>query len=331
MTSKKQPSFKKKTSLKSQQNLRILGGLFIFSKILLVLAWALFIAAVMTKPLPVPDQLTGEFTWYDKIVHVVMFGGLCFSWLLVWRDYKKISFYGASCLSFALSLIWAYGLEEVQRSIPGRMTDVFDLLFGLLGALLAILLYYLYLYKAKSKLLLHICCATCGAYVSQLLSQDFRVVLYYYNPNIFPKAEFTKRLAEVQKISKHYHLPLIVGRYDHDRWRKAVKGHEADPEKGQRCCLCYQLRLKQAFAEAKKRKLPWVATTLSVSPHKLAEVINQQGQELAQKNKLNFLERDFKKQDGFKRSMELSKKFEFYRQDYCGCEFSRRDRLAKKP
>lgn len=297
---------------------------FIFAKVLLVIAWMLFIVVIMTKPFAVADNLEEQFTLYDKIAHILMFGGMSLLLLLLWQEFRWFSFRRASWLTIGLAFTFAYLMEYVQQFIPGRMSNIWDLLFGVLGVLVAILIFYIYFHQVKPKLLLHVCCATCGAYVSQLLSKEFEVTLYYYNPNIFPKQELDKRLIEVKKISKTFGFPLIVDKYDHRRWLKAVKGHEKDPEKGQRCCICYQFRLDQVFKQAQKHKFNYVATTLSVSPHKLAKVINQQGKDLEKKIGIKFLDRDFKKQDGFKKSMELSKKFNFYRQDYCGCEFSRR-------
>lgn len=179
------------------------------------------------------------------------------------------------------------------------------------------------------KVLLHICCATCGAYVSQLLGQEYEVHLFYSNDNIAPETEFTKRLAEVKRISEEYQLPLTVDNYDHEDWLKAVKSHEQDKEKGERCHICYAYRLDRAAKQAKELDIKYFTSTLSVSPYKLANIINDCGEQAGKKYGLEFLVRDFKKQDGFKKSMELAKKFNFYRQNYCGCEFSLRDSRTK--
>jgi len=175
----------------------------------------------------------------------------------------------------------------------------------------------------KSKLLLHICCAGCGVYVSQLLKKTYIVTLYYYNPNIFPQSEYEKRLAEVKDIAHKFKLDLIVGNYDHDKWLEKIKDHENDPERGGRCLICYSDRLASTAKLAQKSKFDLFTTTLTVSPHKDALAINKIGNDLSLKYEVKFLDRDFKKQDGFKKSVEWSKKLDLYRQNYCGCEFSR--------
>ncbi|MFH0951172.1 MAG: epoxyqueuosine reductase QueH [bacterium] len=306
------------------------GGLFIFTKLLIILAWCLLIMVIMTEPLAVPQDLEPKFTLYDKVIHIFMFGGLTLAWLIFWQEFKWFSLKRGAVLSVGFSLIFAYLLEYIQQFIPGRMTNTWDFIFGLAGMFLAVLLYHIYLYQPKPKVLLHICCATCGAYVSQLLGQDYRVHLFYSNDNIAPRKEFDKRLAEVKRISKKFCLPLTVGGYNHKAWLKTVRGHESDKEKGKRCQICYDYRLNRAAKQAKKLGIKYFASTLSVSPHKLVNIINDCGQQAGKKYGIEFLVRDFKKQDGFKKSMTLAKKFNFYRQDYCGCEFSLRDSKNKK-
>ncbi|MFA5359622.1 MAG: epoxyqueuosine reductase QueH [Patescibacteria group bacterium] len=174
----------------------------------------------------------------------------------------------------------------------------------------------------KPKLLLQICCVGCGVYVSQILKQDYDVILFFYNPNIWPKEEYEKRMEEAEKISKQFNLKLVKSEYEHDKWLEAVRGREADPEKGERCLICYKFRLQEATAMAKKLNCGYLTTTLTTSPHKNAVAINEIGQKLASENGLKFLSQDFKKQDGFKKSVELAKELNLYRQNYCGCEFS---------
>lgn len=179
--------------------------------------------------------------------------------------------------------------------------------------------------EAESKrLLLHICCAGCGAFVSQLLTKNFNVTLFYCNPNISPADEYQKRVENVQKIADKFKLDLIVEKYDHSAWLKKIKGHESDPEKGERCLICYRDRLQKTAEIARKNKFVYFTSTLTVSPHKLAKEILAIGNELADKYSLKFLAQDFKKQDGFKKSTVLSQELGIYRQNYCGCEFSRR-------
>ncbi len=177
--------------------------------------------------------------------------------------------------------------------------------------------------QERHRLLLHICCAGCGAYVSHLLKQEHEVTLYFYNPNIFPQSEYEKRLAEVKEIALKFKLNLIVGDYDHEQWLKRVKGHENDPERGGRCLICYKDRLENTAIIAKNKGFTLFTTTLTVSPHKDASAISKIGNNLSLKYRVKFLGKDFKKQDGFKKSVDWSKKLGLYRQDYCGCEFSR--------
>ena len=186
-------------------------------------------------------------------------------------------------------------------------------------------LYFMKILKIKKpKLLLHICCAPCGAYVTNLLNLDYEVVLYFFNSNIFPENEHDTRLIEVKRIAKEFGLKLIIGDYNHSSWLEKITGKENEPEKGSRCRICYWERLENTALTAQKQKIDIFASTLSVSPHKDAVAINIIGKDLEEKYGVQFLDKDFKKQDGYKKSLELSKKYNFYRQNYCGCEFSRR-------
>jgi hypothetical protein len=176
--------------------------------------------------------------------------------------------------------------------------------------------------KAKPKLLLHICCVGCGVYVSQILKQDYDVRLFFYNPNIWPAAEYEKRLKETKKIAEGFKLELIAGEYDHDKWLEAVRGYENDPERGERCLVCYKFRLDAAAIMAKKLNCSYLTTTLTTSPHKNAVAINEIGAQAAAVSGIKFINQDFKKQDGFKKSSAMSRELGLYRQNYCGCEFS---------
>lgn len=176
--------------------------------------------------------------------------------------------------------------------------------------------------NSKPKLLLHICCVGCGVYVSRLLKENYNVILFFYNPNIWPKEEYAKRLAEAEKIAREFNLELINGEYDHEKWLATVKGHESDPEKGERCLICYKFRLVEAMKIAQSHNCEYLATTLTTSPHKNAQAINEIGEKSAGQYGLKFLGQDFKKQDGFKKSAALSRELGLYRQNYCGCEFS---------
>jgi len=180
--------------------------------------------------------------------------------------------------------------------------------------------------KNNRKLLLHICCIGCGAYVSRVLSdEDFDVVLYFYNPNIFPAAEYEKRLETTRRIAREFKLALVEEEYDHGEWLKKVKGLETEPERGKRCLVCYFDRLKKTALYAKKNKFDYFSSTLTISPHKDSKSILKFGNELSAEYEVDFLARDYKKRDGFKKSIELSRELDLYRQNYCGCEFSRRE------
>jgi epoxyqueuosine reductase len=241
------------------------------------------------------------------------------------------------------------------------------------------------------KLLIHICCAGCGAYIAKALKEEYDTTLFFYNPNIFPQKEHDFRLKEARGVAERLSLNLITvsaimtgsalsecfilfeqGRkgeefsfispenssfvkgenykfcklpfkkfglvsireknanYGHDKWLDAVRGFELDPERGARCGICYQYRLEETAYFAKKNGFEIFSSTLTISPHKDAKKIFEIGHALEEKCGVKFLDRDFKKQDGFKKSTAMSKDLGLYRQNYCGCEFSRRGQIVKK-
>jgi len=155
-----------------------------------------------------------------------------------------------------------------------------------------------------------------------MLLKEYQVTLFFYNPNIHPEEEYVRRLKEVQGWSNKIGLELIEGEYNHQNWQEAIKGLEAEREGGKRCIICYSLRLEKIAELASKQGYNSFATTLTISPHKKAENINPIGQKLAEEYQLEFIARDWKKQDGYKHACELSKAEGFYRQSYCGCEYS---------
>jgi epoxyqueuosine reductase len=177
------------------------------------------------------------------------------------------------------------------------------------------------------KLLLHSCCAPCSSYVLEYLSQYFSITVFFYNPNIHPKEEYDRRLNDQKKFLKQFpvenKINFIEGKYEPDVFFKEVKGLENEPEGGKRCLKCFYLRLDKTAKKAQELKIPYFTTTLTISPHKNAVAINQIGNEIANKYQLNYLFSDFKKRDGFKRSIILSKQYGLYRQNYCGCIFSK--------
>ena len=167
-------------------------------------------------------------------------------------------------------------------------------------------------------ILLHICCAPCGSSsIERLLHEKNEVTLFFSNSNIFPEAEFRKRFSYVEKLAKFYKITLIQDIYDHDSWRQRISGLENEPETGKRCFECFKFNLERTAQKAQELAISSIATTLTVSPHKNSMQVFEAG-----KNFPAFVDYDFKKQDGFLRSLELSKKLDLYRQEYCGCEFS---------
>ncbi len=171
--------------------------------------------------------------------------------------------------------------------------------------------------QLNQNLLLHICCAPCGAgCIERLLDAGRRVRLYYSNSNILSEEEFELRLASVRRLAEIYSLPLEVDPYDHAAWLNAVRGFEAEPERGARCPRCFDWSLGRSAARAAELGVPF-ATTLTVSPHKSSRVIFEVGSRFS-----GFEPIDFKKQDGFLRSRTLANEYGFYRQRFCGCEFA---------
>jgi predicted adenine nucleotide alpha hydrolase (AANH) superfamily ATPase len=178
----------------------------------------------------------------------------------------------------------------------------------------------------KPKLLLHICCATCAAYALDLLKRDYGVTAFFYNPNIYPADEYQHRFSEAQDYCQKNSIPFIEEPPDQDKWFLLTKGHEKDPERGERCTICYRMRLQKTAEYAHMHNFDLFGTDLSISPHKDAERLNKLGKELEKQHGVKYLEADFKKQDGFKKAMKISKREGFYRQDYCGCIYSMKAR-----
>lgn len=173
----------------------------------------------------------------------------------------------------------------------------------------------------KHKLLLHSCCASCSSSVIERLQKYFDVTVFYYNPNIYPKTEYEKRLKEQKKYLQEKNIPMIEGEYDVDKYLEFISDFKDLKEKSVRCYHCYKFRLQKTFEIAQKLNFDYFTTTLSVSPHKNFKWINEIGLELQKKDCL-FYGEDFKKKDGYLRSVQLSKINNFYRQNYCGCEMS---------
>ena len=180
------------------------------------------------------------------------------------------------------------------------------------------------------RLLLHSCCAPCSSYVLEYLSNYFQITVFYYNPNIFPESEYTKRILEqqtlIEKMKVKHPVSFIAGHYDKKRFYEMARGLEEVKEGGKRCMKCYELRLRETAQVAKEGEFDYFTTTLSISPLKNADRLNEIGRSLEEEYGVKYLLSDFKKKNGYKRSIELSKLFGLYRQDYCGCEFSMHNR-----
>ena len=182
----------------------------------------------------------------------------------------------------------------------------------------------------KRTLLLHACCAPCSSYVLEYLSKYFDITIYYYNPNIEEKTEFDKRVKEVTRLIEEApfakNVKLVVGPYEKEEYEEYVKGLENEKEGGKRCMKCYYIRLLKSCLYAKDNGFDYFTTTLSISPYKNAYALNNMGKLLSNKYGINYLYSDFKKKNGYKRSIELSRIFKLYRQDYCGCNNSKKER-----
>lgn len=182
-------------------------------------------------------------------------------------------------------------------------------------------------------LLLHSCCAPCSSYVLEYLSNYFKITVFYYNPNIYPKEEYKKRLDEEKELIKKMKfkntVDIIEGFYDSDTFFEMCRGLETLKEGGIRCFKCYELRLKETLNTAEKNNFDYFTTTLSISPYKNAQKLNEIGMYLSENSKIKYLCSDFKKKNGYKRSIELSAEYNLYRQDYCGCVFSQKEKDGK--
>jgi predicted adenine nucleotide alpha hydrolase (AANH) superfamily ATPase len=174
----------------------------------------------------------------------------------------------------------------------------------------------------SARLLLHACCAPDATVGFERLMRDWHVVGYFFNPNIQPIDEYSKRLSDFLRLGCSMSVEIRTGEYLEQAWLDAIKGLESEPERGKRCDVCYRFRLENTAGLAKREGFDAFATVLTVSPHKNALIINQMGQELSRQMGVDYLDTDLKKQDGFKRSVELSKQLGLYRQRYCGCRYS---------
>lgn len=185
-----------------------------------------------------------------------------------------------------------------------------------------------------STLLMHACCAPCSSACLERLGNYFDISIFYYNPNITDRDEYLKRVEEIKKFissfKTKYPIKLIEGRYEPEEFFEIAKGLEDEPERGKRCFECYKLRLSETAKVASELNFDYFCTTLTLSPYKNAVWLNEIGEDLNSNYTSTYLYSDFKKRNGYKRSIELSKEFDLYRQDYCGCVYSLRDELNRK-
>lgn len=188
--------------------------------------------------------------------------------------------------------------------------------------------------NTKPKILLHSCCAPCSTHCIKTLTPYFDITVLYYNPNIEPYEEYLKRKEEeIRFINEFPHtnkIDIMDCDYDNDLFLEMSKGLEMEPERGARCIKCYYLRMNKTAIEAKNNNYDYFATTLTLSPLKDAKKLNEIGEKLQEKHNIKYLYSDFKKKEGYKDSIEMSKEYNLYRQDYCGCKFSKRDRDKEK-
>lgn len=186
----------------------------------------------------------------------------------------------------------------------------------------------------EPELLLHVCCAPCSSYVLEYLSNFFRITLFFYNPNIAPKEEFDKRVMELKRFVREFPMKhpvrVEVGEYRPEEFFAMAEGLEQEPEGGSRCYRCYEQRLKRTAEKCRQEGYDYFTTTLSISPYKNAEWLNEIGERQGEFHGVNYLISDFKKKNGYRRSIELSNQYQLYRQDYCGCVFSKAERERRK-
>lgn len=176
-----------------------------------------------------------------------------------------------------------------------------------------------------NKLLLHACCGICSSYpISFLKDIGYEVVVYFYNPNIYPEDEYQKRLEAEKKLCEHFNCELIIGEYEPEIYYNYIKGLENEPEKGLRCDKCFELRLENSAKLAKKLNIKEFTTSMVISPHKNYNKLTRIGETIAKKYDLTYLSTNFRKNDGFLKTNQISKSLNLYRQNYCGCKFAKK-------
>lgn len=175
----------------------------------------------------------------------------------------------------------------------------------------------------KDKLVLHACCAPCAGHVIERLEQDYNLIIYFFNPNIYPEEEYLRRRDELKNYCLKFSIPFIEGSYRYQEWDDHIKGLEQEPEKGRRCDQCFRFRLEETALYAVSQNYQCFTTTLTISPHKLSTRILEIGKEIAARHQVHFLPENFKKKQGYQLTTEIAKREGFYRQTYCGCYYSK--------
>ena len=288
----------------------------------ITICWLAGVFALMLTPLPPPPESIRRITYYDKVAHLIFFGILTYLLMAIGLKLQKFSLLAIGLVATTISISLALLGEYLQGFVPGREPSSLDLLAGTIGMGLAWPLAAALHYKHKKRLLLHVCCAPCATAVREILDDGYKLEFFFFNPNIHPQNEYAKRLKEVKKLAKRFAIKVREGKNNHEQWLSSVSGHENEQEGGERCEKCFLYRLQETSSFSKKSGFPIFATTLSISPHKDTEKINRSGRKAGESSGLEFLESDFKQNDSFSKSIELSKKMGLYRQKYCGCEFS---------
>jgi predicted adenine nucleotide alpha hydrolase (AANH) superfamily ATPase len=182
----------------------------------------------------------------------------------------------------------------------------------------------------KPSLLLHVCCAPCATYVIELLQRKHAVTAFFYNPNIYPPREHLRRAEEARDLCRRLGVSFVIDGRGAERWARRMSGRGRDMEGGAHCSVCFWIRLARTAAEARQKGFAYFATTLTISPHKNAAAVNRMGEMAARRMGTGFYSADFKKSDGFKKSCRLSRTYGLYRQDYCGCVYSLRERNVRR-
>jgi len=271
----------------------------------------------------------------DKIAHFWEYGILGFLWLRSWmkggwpvvekgrHSAPRRTYWWQ--IALLVGLIYGISDEIHQLFVPGRDFDLRDWAMDIFSAWAGGWFYVRFVMDTRPRLLLHMCCANCGALVVERLKSAYRLEVMFYNPNITPAREYQKRLADVEKLCRAQGLNLIhnARAKKSSFWRGCLPKILKAPEGGARCKFCFEKRLEETARQAKAGGYDFWATTLTVGPRKNAKVINSIGQQLAKKYGIMFYADDFKQKGGFARSVALSKEAGFYRQKYCGCRFSR--------